>query len=81
MRLDSFEASLLAQFKLPLITIYNSPEDFTGKYVARLFDVDKATPYHVVESSYEDIKRAIPLHMQRLERNPNDDPVIVEVWL
>lgn len=81
MRLDSFEKELIEKFKLPLITIYKSPSDFPGQHVARLYDLDKATPYHVVETSYEDIKRTIPPHMQRLERNSMDAPIIIETWL
>lgn len=81
MRLISFEQSLLAKYKLPLITVYNSPQDFPGQYVARLFDLDKATPYHVVASSYDGIKSSIPSHMHRLERNPSDKAAIVEVWV
>ena len=81
MRLESFEPNILSNYKLPLITIYKSPNDFPGQYVARLFDLTNATPYHVVAQSYELIKDTIPSHMVRLERNPGDYPVIVEVWV
>ena len=35
--------SLIKITRLPLICIYNSPSDYPGKYVARLWDVDKPT--------------------------------------
>lgn len=27
--------------RMPLITVYNSPTDYPGKFVARLWDIDK----------------------------------------
>ena len=29
--------------QFPLLTVYNSPKDYPGKFVARVFDLNKAT--------------------------------------
>ena len=34
---------LVRQTTMPIITIFNSPTDYPGKYVARVFDVGKPT--------------------------------------
>lgn len=75
-------ARLVRQTTMPIITIYNSPTDYPGKYVARVFDVDKATNLAAVADTYEGLLEAIPTgSMVRLDRNPNDDPVILETWV
>ncbi len=75
-------ARLVRQTTLPVITVYNSPTDYPGKYVARVFDVDKPTTLAAVADTYEGLLEAIPTgNMVRLERNPQDDPVIVETWV
>lgn len=81
MILENFDQTIFKNLKCPIIVIYDGPSDFPNQHVARLFDLDSPTLYHVVKNSYEDIAKAIPEHMQRLERNPNDDPVIVEMWI
>lgn len=73
---------LVRQTTMPIITIFNSPTGYPGKYVARVFDVGKPTNLAAVAGTYEDLLEAIPTRqMVRLERNPNDDPVIVETWV
>jgi hypothetical protein len=67
--------------KLPLITVYNSPNDFPGKYVARLWDVNKATEYAMVKDTLQEIRANIPPIMAKLLHSPGDDPVIIETWL
>ena len=66
---------------MPIITIFKSPADYPGKYVARVFDVDKPTTLAAVADTYEELQQAIPAGMVRLERNEKDDPVILETWI
>lgn len=67
---------------LPIITVYHNPADYTGKYVARLFDKDKPTSMVAVGDTYEEIKRTIPAaQLVNVGRDEVDDPSIVEVWL
>jgi len=78
----SFDISRLIKIaKLPLICVYNSPSDYPGKFVARLWDVDKPTNIVAVAESLEEIREAKPPEMIIMERQPNDDPVIVETWI
>jgi hypothetical protein len=34
--------------RMPIITVYYSPLDFPGMYVARLFDIEKPTKYYAL---------------------------------
>lgn len=74
-------ARLVKQTTMPIITIFESPEDYPGKYVARVFDEDKPTTLAAVADTYEELMQAIPAGMVRLERNEKDDPVILETWI
>lgn len=78
----SFNLNSLMQItRLPLICVYNNPSDYPGKYVARLWDVDKPTNMVAIAESLEEIREAKPPEMMIMDRMPNDDPVIVETWI
>ena len=78
----SFDMSNLMKItRLPLICVYNSPSDYPGKYVARLWDVDKPTNMVAVAESLEEIREAKPPEMMIMDRLTGDDPVIVETWI
>lgn len=78
----SFDLNSLMQItKLPLICVYNSSSDYPGKYVARVWDVDKPTNLVAIADSLEEIREAKPPEMMIMDRMPNDDPVIVETWI
>ena len=72
---------LVKQTTMPIITVFKSPTDYPGKYVARVFDVGRPTNLAAVADTYEELMEAIPAGMVRLERNEKDDPVIVETWI
>lgn len=74
-------ARLVKQTTMPIITVFKNPADYPGKYVARVFDVDKPTNLAAVADTYEELVAAIPSGMVRMERNEKDDPVIVETWI
>ena len=65
---------------LEVWTIYSSPSDFPGRFVARKFVLDQPTAEHVVGDTLEAVRRAIPPGLYRIPREPHDDPVIVEIW-
>lgn len=67
--------------QMPLIVVYKNPSDYPNDYVARLWDLNVATPYAVVEKSMEEIKKAIPMHMVYVEPYADDDPNIVATFL
>lgn len=67
--------------RIPLIRVYRSPSDYPGKYIARLWDVDRPTNVIAIAESLEEIREAKPAEMAILQRHPSDDPVIVETWI
>jgi hypothetical protein len=77
---DSFTGLDYTKYRMPLITVYDSPSDYPGKFIARLFDVQNPTEFAVVKNTLEEVRMSIPFQ-HRLERRIEDDPNIVEVWL
>lgn len=67
--------------RMPLITVYNSPTDYPGKFVARLWDIDKPTAFVATADTLDELRDSIPDAMHRLDRRQDDDPCIVEVWI
>lgn len=80
--LERFDAAQIRRAsRVPIICIYDSPEDYPGKFVARLWDLDKATPYIVIAPTLDAIRGAIPAGMMNFPRSPEDAPCIVESWI
>jgi hypothetical protein len=52
---------------MDLYVVYHNPLDFPGKYVIR--------------RQTNQVRAALPAGLVRLERAPEDDPCIVEVWI
>jgi hypothetical protein len=75
-----FDAAL-DECRLPLVTIFYSPEDYPDMWVARLFDIEKPTKYFALANSYRDIKTFKPQHMDVIQRDRRDVSSIVEVWI
>lgn len=66
----------------PIWTVYENPTDFPGKFVARLWDLDQPTDQIKVADTLREIRAELmPLGLHRLERQPEDDPHILETWL
>lgn len=74
---------------LPMYVVYKNPSDYPGKFVVRLCVAGRGTvtcdkePL-AVRGTLAEARAAIealvgPLH--RMNRQPDDDAVIVEVWL
>lgn len=71
----------MKQTIIPLICIYDHPKDYPDKYVARLWDCNKATNIIATADTLQGIRVKIPEGMVRMERDQGDDPVIVETWI
>ena len=69
----------------PNFVVYFNPQDFPGKYVTRLFDGAVPLRLLTVKDTLEDARAAIPqgppLGFHRVDRDTEDAPTIVEVWL
>ncbi len=72
--------------QLLMYTVYRKPSDFPDSYVVRRWAVSAGavaaeTGLWCLADSLEGARQSIPPGAFRLDRNPADDPVIVEVWL
>lgn len=82
--INTFAQLDLSGVQMPIIVIYNSPKDYPGTYVARVWDMDKPTNIMMLKKKLstirEDIKAYLP-NVVRLPKAQNDDPCIVETWI
>lgn len=82
-RVTSMKEVDLSDLHMPTIAVYDSPTDFMGKCVARIFDLDKPTDTIMVKDTWEEIYEDIHrnTHMVHMESNPSDPPSLVGVWI
>lgn len=65
----------------PMFTIYDHPADFPDRYVMRMFDADRPTPYVALADTLEQARNLRPDGADLcVPRAAQDDPVIVETW-
>lgn len=81
MKRDSFHNVDFSDLKIPVIVVYYSPDDFLGRFVARIFDSNLPTDCYIVKKELEKIREAIPHGFVKLSPSKDDDPVIVETWI
>ena len=72
-----------SRFDLPMIIVYSHPSDFPDKFVARLFDLQRPTPYIAIADSLSDIRNIIPYpgRFHKMPRSKYDAPSITEVYM
>ena len=67
---------------LSLWVIYDHPRDYPHCYVARRWELDQPTADHLVSPRLDTIRYEMQLRgLVRLQRDPNDEPQIVECWI
>ena len=70
---------------LSMWTVYDSPVDFTGMYVARRFIVAAGGYYSTDDVLFGEtlaqVREQLPRGLYCMPRNDHDAPPIVEVWL
>lgn len=70
---------------LPMWTIYERPTDYPDGFVVRRCVASKDGVVHDLEAQYaptlEEARKHIPPGLYNLGRQPDDDAVIVEVWI
>lgn len=79
--IEEFSAAAYGRMEMPIISVTYDTKDYPGQYAARLFDTEKPTQYVIVKGTLEDIRELIPGYFRNIGRTPEDDPVIVEVWI
>jgi hypothetical protein len=82
-RLVQLSAASLGQ--LLIWTIYDHPKDFPEWFVARPFIIRPKTsgpmPMHLIAKSLDTLRLMLPDGLTCLQRQPTDDPTIIEVWV
>ena len=74
-------------WKLRMWTVYDHPLDYPNDFVARLFEVDASgshpTSSIIITPDLQTMRDMLRFEMGLtfLDRQPEDDPKIVEVWL
>jgi hypothetical protein len=70
---------------LPIITIYNKPNDYKDMYVARLFDVKEGKVYVTkivaVNKDLNALRKTIPDNMICIKRSDDDDKAVIESYV
>ena len=69
--------------KVPFVAVYGHPDDFPDKYVARIYELDRATDTIMVKETLEEIEMDIKEHtaMTFIPRGTADVPSLVGVWM
>lgn len=69
--------------KVPFVAVYGHPDDFPDKYVARIYELDRATDTIMVKETLEEIETDIKEHtaMTFIPRGTADVPSLVGVWM
>jgi len=80
-----FDDVILRDALVPLITVYKSPLDYPGQYVARLWRIlpgrAEPTPITITAETLDGLREKKPANMTIFDRAENDDPTIVESWI
>jgi len=72
------------QALLPMWVLYSAPTDYPESWVARLWvslPNPQPTTVAIVAPTADEVRAQLPPGLVRLERQPQDDPKISEVWL
>ena len=80
------QAEAVKRGALSMWTVYEKPTDYPNGYVARRFEaaagVTAATAMTLKSRELEPIREKLSrAGLVRLDRNPDDEPQIVETWL
>lgn len=82
-RVESIREVDFSGLKVPFVAVYGHPDDFPDKYVARIYELDKATDTIMVKETLEEITADIKEHtaMTFIPRGTADVPSLVGVWM
>jgi len=70
---------------LSIWVVYERPRDYPTSYVVRRHAISQGGSYGMgdlsVHATLDEARAAIPSWTVRLERDPNDEPQILESWI
>jgi len=81
------QAALTAQHFPMWVVLGPTTSDYPGRYCARLWVLEKevrrraASRGLVLADSLPELRALLPPNLIRLDRVPDDDPTILEVWI
>jgi hypothetical protein len=70
--------------ELCIWVVYDSPSDYPGQFVARMFVLDKPTQTVLTEPTLGDLRALLLMlypDLYCIPRQADDEPQIIEVWL
>lgn len=81
--MESIKEVDFSGLRVPFVAVYNSPDDFRGMYVARVYDLDKPTDTIMLKKTLEEITADIEENtkMVFVSRGKEDVPALVGVWM
>lgn len=82
-KVESIKEIDFSGLKVPFIAVYQHPEDFPEKYVARIYELDKPTDTLMVKDTLEEIEEDIRENtgMTFIPRGTEDVLSLVGVWM
>lgn len=82
-RVESVKEIDFSELKVPIIAVYQHPEDFQEKYVARVYELDKPTDTLMIKDTLEEIETDIRKNtgMTFIPRGAEDVLSLVGVWM
>jgi hypothetical protein len=67
---------------LPIWVVYDHPTDFPNNFVARLWLGERVTVAMMIGPNLDRLRAELErMGLVRLDRQPGDDPKILETWL
>lgn len=82
---ESMKQVDLSEIKIPMAVIYDSPKDFPGMYLCRIWEGAGCHPTNTImqKNSLDEMRGDLQAagFMIRFPRADGDDPVILETWM
>lgn len=76
-----FEHAGFTPVIIAMWVVYDSPRDYPGRFVARLWLNGAPTDSVILADTLDSLRAALPQGLTRLPRLPGDDAAIYETWL
>ena len=82
-RIDRLEEVDLSGLRIPAIVVYESPDDYQGLFVSRVFDLDQPTDVVMIKQTMNEITSEIRKNtdMVFMARGADDVPALAGVWI
>lgn len=81
--IKSIKDADISELKMPIVAIYNSPDDYPGKCVGRIMDLDKPTDTVIMGESITELIMDVRYNtdMAFIPRGAEDVPALVGILM